>query len=142
VPPELEYKLKVQVVSESVNRDLWPCPGTSSAPSSEVRAPLNRPSASGKLTDASSLSLGIEETKEKRCILFTCKRIRILAIVTNVMEIDDEISKLKKEKAAAEDALQAFKKKTKVFFDQKTKQVEVLTITLIQSNDIDLVACL
>jgi ribosome recycling factor len=58
------------------------------------------------------------------------------------MEIDDEISKLKKEKAAAEDALQAFKKKTKVFFDQKTKQVEVLTITLIQSNDIDLVACL
>jgi hypothetical protein len=47
------------------------------------------------------------------------------------MDIEDDISKLKKEKAAAEDALQAFKKKTKVFFDQKTKQVEVLIVIFI-----------
>ena len=46
------------------------------------------------------------------------------------MEPEDEISKLRKEKAASEEALQAFKKKTKVFFDQKTKQVEVREFNL------------
>ena len=45
------------------------------------------------------------------------------------MDQEEELIKLRKEKAAADEALQAFKKKTKVFFDQKTKQVEVRSVT-------------